>query len=293
KQRSDKMSRTSRNHHHRVNFLTVGFSIYVPVASSSRTSIERESVSVNFESNHIVDILDSTGETDRRLLRHVTCRSGLTEIVDIPSTKVLLRNLTQISTTTALTTGSTNFFNVTAVAIGKDTLTKRNDRRRSWHTAMRDDQGEAREYRCGEDGFYLYRYDGLCYDDEGFSYHFGEDSFYYDTEEGRPYDSGGFCGDENDVRLEYAEGPPPNESFNLGEHTFVPGTPCVVSARKSPLHKRVNVVDLADTEPEEIRSPWRPRASVSSRPEEGEVVEAVESVDDTISTPLVGSLSLP
>ncbi|KZR99607.1 Uncharacterized protein APZ42_004458, partial [Daphnia magna] len=158
---------------------------------------------------------------------------------------------------------------------------------------MRDDQGEAREYRCGKDGFYLYRYDGICYDDEGFSYRFGEDGFYYDTEEGRPYDSGGFCCDENGVRLEYAEGPQPNESFNLDEHSFVPGTPRVMSARKSPLQKRVNVVDLADTEPEEIRRPLHFRASVSSRPEDSEVVEAVESADDTIPTPLVGGLSLP
>ncbi|KAK4004242.1 hypothetical protein OUZ56_005984 [Daphnia magna] len=153
---------------------------------------------------------------------------------------------------------------------------------------MRDDHGEAREYRCGEDSFYLYRYDGLCYDDEGFSYRFGEDGFYYNTEEGRPYDSGGFCCDENDIRLEYAEVPQPNESFSLGEHSFVPGMPRV----KIPTSRTCDVVDLADTEPEEIGHPWRPRASVISRQEEGEVVEAAESADDIIPSLLVGSLSL-
>lgn len=208
-------------------------------------------MSVNFESTRIADILDSTGETDRRLIRHVICRMGLTEIVDISSTKFWLRNLTQISTTTALTTGSANFFGRDGREDRERHFDEANDRRRSWHTAMHDDQGEAREYRCGEDGFYLYRDDRLCYDDEGFSYRFGEDD------------------------------------------SFEPGTSRVVSARKSPPRKRVNVVNLTDTEPEDIRRPWRPHASISSRPEEGEVVEAAESTDDTIPTPLVESLILP
>jgi hypothetical protein len=130
---------------------------------------------------------------------------------------------------------------------------------------MREDprQNEVGEYRSGENGFYQYKDNGFCYDDDGFSYRFGEDGFDCDTEEGRRYDSGGFCCDKNGVRVEYVEWPQTSDSFSLGVHPLEPGSPRGVRTRTPLSRKRVNIVDLVDAEPETIRRPWRPRPSVS------------------------------
>jgi hypothetical protein len=128
--------------------------------------------------------------------------------------------------------------------------------RQPWHE-MRDNRNEPREYRCGEDGFYLFREDGLCYDDEGFCYSFSKEVFYYDVEEGRRYDSGGFACDEYGVRFDYADGPREDNGGNLDARPIDPGSPRVVWARKTPPRKRVSIVE-PDAEPEDRRRPWRP-----------------------------------
>lgn len=108
---------------------------------------------------------------------------------------------------------------------------------------------------CGEDGFYLFREDGLCYDDEGFCYTFGNDGFYYDVEEGRRYDSDGFACDEYGVRFDFADGPQEDNGGNLDARPLDPGLPRVVRARKTPPRKRVSIADPADAEPEDRRRP--------------------------------------
>ncbi|EFX67630.1 hypothetical protein DAPPUDRAFT_115266 [Daphnia pulex] len=162
-----------------------------------------------------------------------------------------------------------------------------NDRRQPWHE-MRDNRNEPREYRCGEDGFYLFREDGMCYDDEGFCYSFGEDGFYYDVEEGRRYDSGGFACDEYGVRFDYADGPQEDNGGNLDARPLDPGSPRVVRARKTPPRKRVSIVDPVDAEPEDRRRPWRPRPSTSPRAED----EVVDLGEETKPTSHLESLTL-
>ena len=95
------------------------------------------------------------------------------------------------------------------------------------------------------------------------------------------------------MRFDYAEGPQTDNGANSGVNPLETETPRAARGKKTPPRKRVSVVDLAEAEPEETRRPWRPRPSVYSRPEEGEVVEAAESADDTIPTQLVESLNLP
>jgi hypothetical protein len=153
---------------------------------------------------------------------------------------------------------------------------------------MRDNRNEPREYRCGEDGFYLFREDGLCYDDEGFCYSFSKDGFYYDVEEGRQYDSGGFACDEYGVRFDYADGPREDNGGNLDARPIDPGSPRVVWARKTPPRKRVSIVE-PDAEPEDRRRPWRPQPSTSPRAED----EVVDLGEETTPIPHLENLSLP
>lgn len=61
----------------------------------------------------------------------------------------------------------------------------------------RDLQG----YFCGDNDFYFFSEDGLCYDAQGFTYRFEEDGFYYDVVSGGRHDSGGFACDEKGVRI--------------------------------------------------------------------------------------------
>lgn len=129
---------------------------------------------------------------------------------------------------------------------------------------------DANGYRCGEDDFYFFSGDGLCYDEEGFSYRFGRDGFFYDTETGHRFDAGGFSYDSEGRRL-------PGASMGLSDDESLRNAPSSSSNIRPIRAERVfidpfnqtPILESLDPDQVEENRPWLPSSSNSRSAKRG------------------------